>query len=121
MIAILILMSLFIAKHFICDFCFQFNYMLAEKGTYWAKGGLHHALIHAAGTFLVLSVVIYEIEWAVVFALFDGIIHYHIDWCKVQLSRGLTATDRQFWIWIGLDQALHCLTYVLIIAILFIL
>jgi hypothetical protein len=32
------------------------------------------------------------------------------------LNKGLTPADRQFWIWLGLDQALHYLTYVGIIS-----
>jgi hypothetical protein len=93
--------------------------MINEKGTYGAEGGRHHALMHTAGTFLVLSITIFSIEWAVILAFLDGIIHYHIDWCKQKLNRNLTPADKDFWIWTGLDQSLHYLTYVVIIAILF--
>jgi hypothetical protein len=48
-------------------------------------------------------------------ALFDSLAHYHIDWSKQQLNKGLTPVDRKFWIWFGLDQCLHYLTYVAII------
>lgn len=118
---IIVILALFGIKHFICDFWLQFPYMLDEKGIYGAEGGRHHALMHTAGTFLVLAVTIFSIEWAVILAFLDGIIHYHIDWAKTNLSRGLTPKDNQFWLLLGLDQGLHYLTYVLIIAILFIL
>ena len=48
-------------------------------------------------------------------ALFDMAVHYHIDWAKQQLNKGLTPADRVFWVWFGLDQALHYLTYIAII------
>lgn len=118
---IIVILALFGIKHFVCDFWLQFPYMLEDKGIYGAEGGRHHALMHTAGTFLVLAVTIFSIEWAVILAFVDGIIHYHIDWAKTNLSRGLTPADRQFWLLLGLDQGLHYLTYVFIIAILFIL
>ena len=47
--------------------------------------------------------------------LADFIAHYHIDWVKQQLNRGLTTADRMWWVWLGADQAAHYLTYVGII------
>jgi hypothetical protein len=117
MTLIIILLALFGIKHFICDFCLQFPYMLAEKGIYGAEGGRHHALIHTAGTFLVLAVTIFSIEVAVFLAFLDGLVHYHIDWAKTNLSRKYTPADQEFWLWLGADQGLHYLTYVGIIAI----
>jgi hypothetical protein len=114
-------MGLFILKHFVCDFWLQFDYMIKEKGMYGAEGGRHHALMHTAGTFLVLAVTIYSIEVAVILAFLDGIVHYHIDWAKMKLSQHLTPADSEFWWFIGADQMLHYLTYVGIIAILFLL
>lgn len=113
---ILLLFLLFIVKHFIADFWLQFPYMIEEKGTYWAEGGRHHALVHTAGTFLALAWCGY-VDLAVYLALLDGVIHYHIDWAKMNLSRNLTPADSAFWYWLGFDQALHYLTYLVIIAI----
>ena len=115
---IIILLALFGIKHFICDFWLQFPYMLSEKGIYGAEGGRHHALMHTAGTFLVLAVTIPSIEVAVFLGFLDGFIHYHIDWVKTNLARGYTPADSEFWILLGADQGLHYLTYVGIIAIL---
>jgi hypothetical protein len=56
-------------------------------------------------------------EDAVTLALLDSAIHYHVDWAKINLSQGLGINNRRFWIWFGLDQALHYLTYIAIIAI----
>ncbi len=118
---IFIMLALFGIKHFICDFWLQFPYMLEEKGIYGARGGRHHALMHTVGTFLVLAVCISSIEWAVVFAFADGLAHYHIDWAKTNIARGLKPSDKRFWFWLGLDQTLHYLTYIAIIATLFLL
>jgi hypothetical protein len=110
---VVVLLALFGIKHFIADFVLQFPYMLSQKGIYGAEGGIHHALIHAVLTWVILFGLIGSA--AVFGALFDMLAHYHIDWAKQQLNKGLTPADRKFWIWLGLDQALHYLTYVAII------
>ena len=114
---IIIVLVLLQVKHFIADFWLQFPYMIEEKGTYLAEGGRHHALVHTAGTFLTLAFVMSDsVELAVYLAFLDGFIHYHIDWAKQQLNRGLTVQDRMFWFYLGLDQGLHYLTYIAIVA-----
>jgi hypothetical protein len=110
---IILLLALFGIKHFICDFVLQFSYMLAQKGTYGAQGGLDHAYIHGIFTWCVLLPFIGSM--AAFAALFDVVTHYHIDWAKQQLNRGLTPADRMFWVWFGADQGLHYLTYIAII------
>ncbi len=110
------LLVLFGIKHFIADFLMQYSYMIRDKGTYGAEGGLHHAGIHACWTFLILIPFITSPDQLLILPLFDFIAHYHIDWAKQQLNAGLTPADRKFWIWLGLDQALHYLTYIGIIA-----
>jgi len=119
---IIILLALFGIKHFVCDFWLQFPYMLKDKGTYGAEGGLDHATLHTIGTLVVLYIVL---PWstaahiaAVALAFLDGIIHYHVDWVKTNLTKGYTPADRKFWILMGADQGLHYLTYIGIIAIL---
>lgn len=118
---ILLLLAAFGIKHFICDFLVQYPYMISEKGTYGARGGVDHALVHSLGTLIVLTLIL---PWnsltlfvSVLLALFDGVFHYHIDWAKQQLSRGFTPADRWFWVWFGVDQSLHYLTYIAIIAV----
>jgi hypothetical protein len=116
MIEIITLLALFGIKHFLADFLWQFPFMVADKGHYGATGGMTHAGIHGILTFFVLIGFVRP-EDAVTIALLDATIHYHIDWAKTNLSRGLTIKDHQFWVWFGLDQALHYLTYIAIIAI----
>jgi hypothetical protein len=115
---VFLLLSLFGIKHFICDFLLQTNYMVSQKGIYGARGGLQHALIHAFFTLAISYFFVTFFALAVLMAIFDGVVHYHIDWAKQQLARGLTVADKMFWVWFGTDQCLHYLTYVLIIGVL---
>lgn len=117
MTLIIILLALFGVKHFIADFVLQFDYMLGQKGTYGAAGGVDHAGIHGGLTVLVLLLFVNPMT-ALLLGLLDMILHYHIDWAKTNLSRGLSTSDRRFWIWLGADQGLHYLTYILIIGLL---
>lgn len=110
---IVILLALFGIKHFVCDFLLQFSYMLQEKGSYGALGGIHHAAFHGISTFWILF--FFAPHTAIGAAFLDFIIHYHVDWAKQRLNNGLTPADREFWIWFGLDQTLHYLTYIAII------
>lgn len=112
---VFLLLALFGIKHFIADYLMQFDYMLREKGTYAADGGIHHALLHASFTFLILVFFCDNADIIIGLAFVDFVLHYHIDWCKQQLNRGLNSADRMFWVWLGLDQALHYLTYIGII------
>jgi hypothetical protein len=113
---VFILLALFGVKHFLADFLMQYEYMLRDKGIYGATGGVHHAIVHASFTFLILVCFVTNAELAIELAFLDFAIHYHIDFVKQQLNKGLTPADRQFWVWLGADQALHYLTYVGIIS-----
>lgn len=110
------LLALFVIKHFIADFLMQYDYMIRDKGIYGAPGGIHHAGVHASWTFLILIPFITTPDQLLLLPLADFVAHYHIDYFKQHLNKGLTTADRKFWIWLGLDQALHYLTYVGIIS-----
>ena len=94
----------------------QYDYMLREKGIYGATGGVHHAIVHASFTFLILVFFCPNVNTIIALSFADFVLHYHIDYFKQRLNKGLTSADRQFWIWLGADQALHYLTYVGIIS-----
>jgi hypothetical protein len=113
---VFILLALFGIKHFIADFLMQYDYMLREKGIYGATGGVHHAIIHASWTFLILVFFCSNVNTIIALSFVDFAVHYHVDFIKQQLNKGLTTADRQFWVWLGVDQALHYLTYVGIIS-----
>lgn len=114
---IIILLGLFGIKHFIADFVLQTNTMLKDKGIYGAPGGRDHASWHGILTFFVLVWFVNPYT-AMLLALVDAIVHYHIDYIKTNLSNGSTPADRKFWILLGADQGLHYLTYVGIIGVL---
>jgi hypothetical protein len=114
---LLILLCLMI-KHFICDFPLQaYPYQYKNKGTYGHPGGILHSGLHYIGTWWVLVWFI-GVYPAVFFALLDGVIHYHIDWAKMNINEkmGWTPTNSEkFWILLGVDQLLHALTYLSIV------
>lgn len=108
---ILLLLNL---KHFICDFPLQaFPFQYTNKGTYGHIGGVLHSVIHIVGSFLVLYFFV-PLELAFVLSIFDGMVHYHIDWAKVNIGKhyNLKPTNSEmFWVLLGIDQLLHSLTY----------
>lgn len=105
-------------KHFICDFPLQAcSWIYRNKGIYGHIGGLTHAVTHGVGTFAVLYFWLGINAWP--YAVADMLIHYHIDWAKVNISKKLDIradNSEWFWILLGFDQLLHHLTYFLIIA-----
>lgn len=117
MSATLLLMTLLFTKHFIVDFPLQKPYQYLNKGTYGHPGGLLHSALHGIGTYLCLA------WWApfaaLALALFDTVIHYHVDWAKVKINKHFgwgPTTHEQFWWLLGLDQFLHALTYIAIVS-----
>jgi len=108
---------LLFVKHFFCDFPLQTSpWIYRNKGIYFHPGGIAHSAIHALGTWLVLVLFIGEQAW--IYALLDFIVHYHIDWGKMQLNKryGLHPDNSNwFWILLGLDQLAHHITYFVIV------
>ena len=108
-----LLLTLLFVKHWFADFVVQFNYMVHEKGTYGADGGVHHSLIHGMLTWVIVGYAC-GMNVGVLLASFDFLAHYHIDWLKMNISRWrkLTIRDWEFWMWLGADQLAHALTYI---------
>jgi hypothetical protein len=114
---VLTLFTLLVLKHFILDFPAQTPYQWMNKGTYGHPGGLLHAGLHGLGTMLVFGIFIVP-QWAIILGLIDMVLHYHIDWVKMNVNKkyGWKAdTHPEFWIALGLDQLAHYLTYCLLI------
>lgn len=114
----------FLFKHFIIDFPLQRPFQYLNKGTYGHLGGVVHALLHGVGTFLIISGYMFftltnlSPMLALIIVWIDMVVHYHIDWAKVNLCKkfNLTPTTSEVYWWLlGLDQLLHYLTYVGII------
>jgi hypothetical protein len=54
--------------------------------------------------------------YAAAMGLLDFVLHYHIDWSKININKrwNYTIEDPKFWAWLGADQLAHQLTYILI-------
>lgn len=103
-------------KHFVCDFPLQvFPYMYKNKGTYGHEGGLLHAGIHGLGTLWAVYLSgVPVLPYCILLPALDMVLHYHIDWAKMNLNAiyGWTpTTSEEFWVLLGFDQYLHALTY----------
>lgn len=115
---ILVLALLLFTKHLIVDFPLQGPWQWMNKGTYGHPGGLFHAFLHGVATMMCFTH--YAPQAAFWLGLFDAIIHYHIDWLKMNINAwyGWRAEkDEAFWWALGVDQYLHAITYIGLIAL----
>ena len=108
-------------KHYVVDWLIQPKYEWSNKGTYGHMGGIIHAGKHTIATLFILVLIGMAFSlsiawWAyLAIALVEGILHYHIDWAKMNINRikGWTATTHaEFWMLTGTDQFAHALTYI---------
>ena len=116
---ILLLLALFQLKHFLVDFPLQRPYQYLNKGTYGHPGGLEHALLHGLGTATFLFFFAPP-GLALVLIAAEMLFHYHLDWAKMRINAAKgwgPTTHEEFWWLLGLDQALHQVSYVVIAAI----
>lgn len=107
-------------KHAIVDFPLQGPFQYLNKGTYGHPGGILHSALHGAATTGVLFLMFPHLAFiAMVAGLVDFVVHYHIDWAKMNINKSMgwgPTTHEQFWWLLGLDQFLHAATYVAIVA-----
>lgn len=124
---IIIVFSLLLIKHFLVDFILQTKWQATNKGTYGHPAGTLHAVLHYMFTFVIVyGIFIHNPKlWPVPFelqlmsvglGLLDGVLHYHIDWAKVNINKyyKLGTNNKYYWWLLGFDQLLHQLTYVFI-------
>lgn len=116
---IILALALFALKHFIADFVLQSNWMVQGKGRYGHPGGLAHAAIHMAGSVPALLVLGAPPGVLVALVLFEGLVHYHIDFSKEVIARRLSVgpSDKAFWVLLGGDQFLHHATYLAMVVV----
>lgn len=114
----LLLVTLFLVKHTLADYFLQYGWMIKDKGKYGAWGGIAHAQVHGAFSFIILSCFVGPF-FALPLAAADSFIHYHVDYVKSNFwkDKKLTAMDQLYWVAHGTDQFLHLLTYIGIIYI----
>jgi hypothetical protein len=106
-------------KHFLCDFALQNEYQLRAKRTYGDIGGALHSCLHALATTPVFILLRPSLGLALAIVAAEFFVHYHVDWLKerILIERNWGVEDRAYWRMLGVDQLLHNLTYVGIIAV----
>lgn len=106
-------------KHFLCDFALQNEYQLRGKRAYGEIGGVVHAVVHALATTPVFLLLQPTPGLAAAIVVAELFIHYHVDWLKERIlaERNWGPEDRAFWRTFGVDQMMHMLTYVGIVAV----
>ena len=87
--------------------------MVVEKGQYGKWGGIHHSGLQGICTYVILMHFL-GVQACAMLAVADFVIHYHVDWAKMNITRSLTPQDKKYWFWLGLDQLTHSLTYLAI-------
>lgn len=104
-------------KHVICDGPLQSLQMVRDKSTYGKPLGVLHAAIHIGGSLIVLWIAGLGLTLSLGLAVLDGLIHYHTDFFKENVVKfgGWTPADSPFWWALTTDQAVHHMTYVLIV------
>jgi hypothetical protein len=110
---IFLALLLFQIKHFLFDFAFQTTYQVRHKGEYLHPAGITHAGSHALGSIPALWVLTHVPLLIAGFAVFEFLLHYHIDWTKAQIDHRLkpSHTSSLYWTIFGADQLAHQLTY----------
>ena len=110
---VLLAMLIFQIKHFLCDFVLQTTNQVLNKGRYLHMGGITHAGLHMLGSLPALLVLTHAAPLIAALLLTEFLIHYHIDWAKVQVDRALRLNDTNslYWTVFGSDQLIHQLTY----------
>ncbi|NDR59570.1 DUF3307 domain-containing protein [Aliiruegeria sabulilitoris] len=106
-------------KQLFADFYLQNGFMLSARSRYLHPGRALHCLVHILGTALVLLVFGIGPSALALILIGEFVVHYHIDWGKgrVLAERNLTSADAGYWHAIGVDQALHQASYIVIAAI----
>ena len=115
--SIFLLLALLFAKHWYVDFVNQTAEEVEWKGTFLDWRGLKHSLKHGLATGLILYFATNIGALSIVLGIFDFLVHYHIDWAKININnrKNYTPQTKEFWVWLGLDQLAHSLTYIFIV------
>ena len=115
--SILLFLAFLFIKHWYVDFVNQTDEEVAGKGTYGNAHGVMHSIKHGLGTLAVCMLFLDAFNLCLSLALIDFMLHYHIDWLKMNINRWrkITIQDKEFWMWLGADQLAHSLTYLFLI------
>jgi Protein of unknown function (DUF3307) len=115
-LALLLLLALQV-KHVICDGPLQTLQMVRDKSVYLKPLGVIHALIHCAGSFMILLFAGLPLVFVLQLVLLEFVLHYHIDFIKESIVKhfGWYHSDGPFWWALIVDQTLHHMSYVLFV------
>lgn len=108
-----LILTLLFVKHFLADFCWQSDRMLKDKGHFGRLGGLQHAGLHGALTYVILMHFL-TLQASIMLAVIDAVIHYVVDLTHRRITVKISTDTDAFWFWIGVDQLVHTLTYLVI-------
>ncbi len=114
----LVILFLLQIKHWYVDFVLQDDEQVKYKGVYGNFTGISHSIDHIIGNLIVLwlASLFFTISPLVIVVLsfLDGVVHYHIDWAKMNWGcRDIT--NKKFWNHLGLDQMAHQMCYLLMV------
>lgn len=111
------LLFLLQAKHLFADFFLQTSRMLANRAVYMHLGRLQHAGIHAVGSLVAMVLIGVPVSLALLVAVAEWMVHFHIDWGKGRWSdhTGHGPGQAGFWRAFGVDQAMHQWTYLVMV------
>ncbi len=119
MYSALILLVLLEIKHLFADYFLQAPIMLAHRAMYLHPGRALHCGVHMAGSLVALG--LFGVPLGLLGALLvaEWLIHYHIDFAKGAWSSHVAhgPDDAGYWRAFGVDQFLHQLTYVAMVAV----
>ncbi len=112
----LLLLAAFQVKHFLGDYVFQNAFILNHRRIWGPPGGVLHVGVHAVLTLPILMVAGVSGWLLALLVAGEALFHYHVDWVKDSWIHraGLTTSDKQYWWFTGIDQALHQLSYLVI-------
>jgi hypothetical protein len=117
---IILLLALLFTKHLVFDFIYQPPYQWQNKGTYGHLGGIIHTGQHVIASWCIL-LFFTTLPLCALLCATEALIHYHMDWFKMWYNKkkgwGAT-THNEFWILTGIDQWVHAMTYILMVALL---
>lgn len=111
------LLFLLQTKHLFADFYLQTPRMLRGRGRYVHMGRLQHAGLHGIGSLVAMMIVGVPVGLAVMVAVLEWAVHFHIDWAKGRWSdhTGHGPDQAGYWRAFGVDQALHQWTYLVMV------
>lgn len=111
------ILGLLFVKHWYVDFVNQTIEEVNSKGNYGELVGIEHSFKHGIGTLLVFLFFNVTLLDAMLLSLIDFVIHYHVDWLKININRkqNYTTETKEFWTWLGADQLAHSITYLFLV------